>query len=128
MKKRVLIPIIIAIVIGLLAGGYFLDIGGVKTAIDQKIAERAQLGPAQKLDKSLTNKLKQENGILDGRIYTQDNMAFGAVVVKSDINEQDAKSLAQKYANELKTKYKDKKVNVQVVTSDNRNLANITID
>jgi PBP1b-binding outer membrane lipoprotein LpoB len=78
-------------------------------------------------NKELTKKVKEEQGVLDGQMYTQNGMAVGTLVLDKKVSDSDAKKLAEKYAKELKEEYKDMKVNVQAVR-DGKNVANITLD
>ncbi|MGG3841610.1 hypothetical protein [Anoxybacillus kestanbolensis] len=80
-----------------------------------------------KQNKELTKKVKEENGVLNGQVYTQNGMAVGTLVLDKKVSDADAKKLAEKYAKELKEEYKDMKVNVQAVR-DGKNVANITLD
>jgi hypothetical protein len=48
------------------------------------------------------------------------------MVIKEGTSDKEAKDLAQKYANDLKKKYKNMQVNVMAVR-DNKNIANITV-
>lgn len=80
-----------------------------------------------KQNKELTKKVKEEEEVLDGQVYTQDGMAVGTLVLDKKVSDADAKKLAEKYAKELKEEYKDMKVNVQAVR-DGKNVANITLD
>lgn len=80
-----------------------------------------------KQNKELTKKVKEEEEVLDGQVYTQDDMAVGTLVLDKKVSDADAKKLAEKYAKELKEEYKDMKVNVQAVR-DGKNVANITLD
>jgi hypothetical protein len=78
-------------------------------------------------NKELTKKVKEEEGVLDGQVYTQNGMAVGTLVLDKKVSDADAKKLAEKYAKELKEEYKDMKVNVQAVRAG-KNVANITLD
>ncbi|MGG3162158.1 hypothetical protein ABEO87_10920 [Geobacillus stearothermophilus] len=78
-------------------------------------------------NKELTKKVKEEKGVLNGQVYTQNGMAVGTLVLDKKVSDADAKKLAEKYAKELKEEYKDMKVNVQAVR-DGKNVANITLD
>lgn len=80
-----------------------------------------------KQNKELTKKVKEEEGVLDGQVYTQNGMAVGALVLDKKVSDAYAKKLAEKYAKELKEEYKDMKVNVQAVR-DGKNVANITLE
>lgn len=78
-------------------------------------------------NKELTKKVKEEKGVLNGQVYTQNGMAVGTLVLDKKVSDADAKKLAEKYAKELKEEYKDMKVNVQAVR-DGKNVANITLE
>lgn len=78
-------------------------------------------------DKNYTKDLKSEKEVLDGQIYVQNKMVMGAIMVKENVSDKDAKALAQKYVDELKKTYKGMKINVQAVKK-NKNVANITIN
>jgi hypothetical protein len=80
-----------------------------------------------KQNKELTKKVKEEKGVLNGQVYTQNGMAVGTLVLDKKVSDADAKKLAEKYAKELKEEYKDMKVNVQAVRAG-KNVANITLE
>lgn len=80
-----------------------------------------------KQNKELTKKLKEEKGVLNGQVYTQNGIAVGTLVLDKKASDTEAKKLAEKYAKELKEEYKDMKVNVQAVRGG-KNVANITVD
>jgi len=80
-----------------------------------------------KQNKELTKKVKEEKGVLNGQVYTQNGVAVGTLVLDKKVSDADAKKLAEKYAKELKEEYKDMKVNVQAVR-DGKNVANITLE
>ncbi|UPT60685.1 hypothetical protein GK107_15660 [Geobacillus thermoleovorans] len=80
-----------------------------------------------KQNKELTKKVKEEKGVLNGQVYTQNGMAVGTLVLDKKVSDADAKKLAEKYAKELKEEYKDMKVNVQAVRGG-KNVANITLE
>jgi PBP1b-binding outer membrane lipoprotein LpoB len=92
----------------------------VTTAKEEQTSELVQ-------NKELTKKVKEEEGVLDGQVYTQDGMAVGTLVLDKKVSDADAKKLAEKYSKELKEEYKDMKVNVQAVR-DGKNVANITLE
>lgn len=77
-------------------------------------------------DTDKTAKLKKEKSILNGKVYVQNNRAIATMVIKEGTSDKEAKDLAQKYANDLKKKYKNMQVNVMAVR-DNKNIANITV-
>jgi hypothetical protein len=80
-----------------------------------------------KQNTELTEKVKEEKGVLNGQVYTQNGMAVGTLVLDKKVSDADAKKLAEKYAKELKEEYKDMKVNVQAVRGG-KNVANITLE
>ncbi|UOE76120.1 hypothetical protein [Parageobacillus thermoglucosidasius] len=80
-----------------------------------------------KQNKELTERVKEEKGILNGQVYTQNGMAVGTLVLDKKVSDADAKKLAEKYAKEIKEEYKDMKVNVQAVRGG-KNVANITLE
>jgi hypothetical protein len=80
-----------------------------------------------KQNKELTKKVKEEEEVLDGQVYTQNGFAIGTLMLDKKVSDKDAKKLAEKYAKELKEEYKDMKVNVQAVR-DGKNVANITLE
>ncbi|MCX7922481.1 MAG: hypothetical protein N3B21_10800 [Clostridia bacterium] len=84
----------------------------------------AQL-PKIERDTSLTQKLKKESVVLDGQVYIQGDRANGCIIIKDGVKDQEAVRVAQKYAAELRKIYKGKKINVQAVSRDGKNLANI---
>ncbi|PRR85677.1 hypothetical protein [Clostridium luticellarii] len=77
-------------------------------------------------DTDKTAKLKKEKSILNGKVYVQNNRAIATMVIKEGTSDKEAKDLAQKYANDLKKKYKNMQVNVMAVRN-NKNIANITV-
>ena len=68
-----------------------------------------------KQNNELTMKLKAEKGVMDGQVYTQNNMAIGTLVLDRSISNEAAQKLAEKYVAELKREYKNMRVNVQAV-------------
>lgn len=97
--------------------------GGKTKKDNQNATQQQELKIKQ--NKELTKKVKDEEGVLDGQVYEQDNMAYGTLVLDKKVSNKDAKQLAEKYASELKDEYKGKKVNVQAVRNG-KNVANIT--
>ncbi len=75
-------------------------------------------------EEQLTEKLLKEEGVSTGRIYIQDNKVYCAISFKEQSDTGNAKKLAQRYADELKKTYKDKKINVQAVQKG-KNIADI---
>jgi hypothetical protein len=88
----------------------------------------AETGPTQqKQDKELTKDLTSEKIVQGGQVYFQGDYVIAVIIVKKGTKEKTVKDLAQKYANSMKKKYKDKSVNVQAVL-DGKNVANITLE
>lgn len=85
---------------------------------DEKTTEKNEL---------LTEKVENEEGVLAGQVYTQENIAIGTLLLDKSVSDEDAKKLAEKYAKEIKEEYQDMKVNVQAVR-DGENVANITLE
>lgn len=80
-----------------------------------------------KQNEDLTKKIQDEKGVIDGQAYEQDGTAIGTLLLEKDVSDDDAKKLAERYADEIKKEYKDLPVNVQAVR-DGENVANITLD
>lgn len=95
--------------------------------------------PKQKVeDKAMTEKLQKEKIVKGSKVYISGDTIIGAVIMKKDVPEKEAKKkaqdLANKYAQELKKEYKNlqeeykgMKINVQVV-QNGKNLANVLIE
>jgi hypothetical protein len=66
----------------------------------------------EKLDRNLTNKLRNESIVQSGKIYIKGDQAIATITVKKGTFEKMIKDVSVKYATSLKQKYKDKKVNV----------------
>ncbi|MCQ6276064.1 hypothetical protein JMM81_14075 [Bacillus sp. V3B] len=56
-------------------------------------------------------KVKEEKGVIDGQVYTQDNMAIGTLVLDRSISDEAAQKLAEKYVDRVQ----GMRVNVQAV-------------
>lgn len=93
----------------------------------EETAAKKEQANEPKQNKELTERVKEEKGVLNGQVYTQNGMAVGTLVLDKKVSDADAKKLAEKYAKELKEKYKDMKVNVQAVRGG-KNVANITLE
>lgn len=78
-------------------------------------------------DVELTEDIRGEEEIIDGRVYEHEDYMIGTMIIEKGVGQAKIDELAQKYANQLKEKYPDKKVNVQAV-QDGVNVANITLD
>lgn len=86
-----------------------------------------QVGNESEENQEMTMKVKDEEGVLNGQVYTQDDVAIGTLVLDKSVSDEDAKKLAEKYAKEIKEEYQDTKVNVQAVR-DGENVVNITLE
>ncbi|MDR7870248.1 MAG: hypothetical protein RIN55_05265 [Tissierellaceae bacterium] len=77
-------------------------------------------------DVDLTQRLLDDEDISDGQIYIRDEWAIGAIILEDNVSKDRAQEIAQQYAEEIKNKYNDKKVNVQVILNG-ENVANIEL-
>lgn len=126
-KTKVIGLIIIIVVIIAGITGYFYHKKLVESRDPVKIAqakEDKKLGITE--DESKTKKLKKEDIILNGRVYTQNNKVIVTMVVKEGVSDQKVKELAQGYGENLKKKYEKMPVTVMAVR-DNKMVANITV-
>ncbi|MEA4826333.1 MAG: hypothetical protein VB130_06835 [Clostridium sp.] len=78
-------------------------------------------------DKNYTEDLKKEKEISNGQVYVQNNTVIATMIIKDGVKKEEAKALAEKYANNLKKTYKGMPINVQAVQNGN-NVANITLN
>ena len=78
-------------------------------------------------DENYTTDLKKEKEIKDGQVYIQNDTVMCVMIINDDVKEADAKELLNKYAKELKEKYKDMPVNAQAVLNG-KNIGNIILD
>jgi predicted nucleotidyltransferase len=76
-----------------------------------------------KQDNKLTEQLKKEKEILDGRIYVLNGSLFGTMIIKNEIKQADIDNLVEKYGNEIRKAYKDCQINIQAVQGG-KNVAN----
>ena len=79
---------------------------------------------AKTLEDQLTDELKKEAEVKSGKVYIQEGTVVCTMIIKEDANTENAKKLAQRYADKLKQTYKDKPVNVQAVQKG-KNIADI---
>ena len=79
------------------------------------------------VDKSFTDDLLKEKGVVGGQIYLQNGTVVGVILADKAANAKDIEAIATKYSKEMKSTYKTMKVNVQAV-QDGKNVANITLD
>jgi hypothetical protein len=62
-------------------------------------------------DQELTKKLTSEKVVQSGKVYLTGDQAIASITVKKGTDEKTYKELATKYANTLKQKYNNKKIN-----------------
>lgn len=120
-----LIIIIVIIIAGI--AGYFYHKKIVESRDPVKIEAAKtdkKLGITE--DESKTKKLKKEDIILNGRVYTQDNKVIVTMVIKEGVSDEKVKELAQEYGKNLKEKYEKMPVTVMAVR-DNKKVVDITI-
>lgn len=108
----------------------FLLVAGCSNNEDpnpQETESQEQNEQSQEIEQNeeLTKQVRDEDGVIDGQVYEQNGMAIGTLVLEADVSDEDAKKLAERYAEEIKEEYKDLPVNVQAVR-DGENVANIT--
>jgi len=127
MKKKILSILLVMFVLLVVSTGCSKDHKSTEKDNTSKTKTHQLKNNDIRQDKNLTKKVKDEKGVLNGQVYKQNGMVIGTLVLDNKVSDKDAKALAQKYVNELKSKYKDKKVNVQAVR-DGKNVANITKD
>lgn len=120
MKKKIIAGVFSALLI--VAGCSNNEDPKPKETENQEQNEQSQ---EIKQNEELTKKVRDEDGVIDGQVYEQDGMAIGTLVLDKKVSDNDAKKLAEKYAEELEEEYKDMKINVQAVR-DGENVANIT--
>jgi hypothetical protein len=61
-------------------------------------------------DQELTKKLTAETIVQSGKVYLTGDNAIASITFKDGTNDKAIKELSTKYANTLKQKYKDKKI------------------
>jgi hypothetical protein len=76
-----------------------------------------------KQDNDLTDRLKKEKEILDGRIYTLNGNVYGTMIIKNEIKQSEIDDLVNKYGVEIRKAYKECKINIQAV-QNGKNVAN----
>lgn len=96
------------------------------TAEKQKEVAKQKEAAKITTDTDKTAQLKKEKAIFNGQVYVQNNRAIATMIIKSGVSDKEAKDLAQKYAQDLKKKYKNMQVNVMAVR-DNKNIVNLTV-
>jgi preprotein translocase subunit SecF len=73
----------------------------------------------QKQDRELTGKVIKEEHVLNASVEIKEKEAFAAVVLKDNAPNEVGRKITEKYAKELKNKYKNKKIIVQVIKNGN---------
>lgn len=81
----------------------------------------------QKIDEALTDQVKEEAGVSAGRVYEQGDYVIGTMAIEEGVSQEEIDQLAEKYAQAIKKKYPNKKVNVQAIQG-NENVANVTLE
>lgn len=79
---------------------------------------------AKTREDQFTDELLKESEIKSGKVYIQDDVVVCTMIIKDDANTENAKKLAQRYADKLKNAYNGKQVNVQAVQKG-KNIADI---
>ena len=97
-----------------------------KATIEQE-ADKENTTPTEKENEALTKKILDEEGVMGGRVYEQNGTAIGILMLEKEVTDEDAKKLAERYADEIKSEYKDLPVNVQAIR-DGENVANLQLD
>ncbi len=92
--------------------------------INQDGNDEGTTKPDQDVD--LTAKLLSDEEVSDGQIYLRKEWAIGVMTLKDEVSVERAKEKADEYGQQIKEKYPDKKVNVQVVLNG-ENVANIEL-
>lgn len=75
-------------------------------------------------DAALTKKVLKEKHVVAGQIYVRDKMVIGAIVMDKSSTKAYAKEIGTKYMKEIKTKYKNMKANIQII-SNGKSLINL---
>jgi hypothetical protein len=83
------------------------------TPISSEIAKKLKIV----LNKDLTLTVKKEKHVLGGQIYVQNNIVIGAIVMDTGATASYAKIIGQKYLKLIKKKYKNTRINIQLVSN-----------
>ncbi|MFS1517103.1 hypothetical protein V1503_11660 [Bacillus sp. SCS-151] len=78
-------------------------------------------------NEDLTKQLEDEEGVISGQVYVNDDTAVGTLVLEDNVSDQDAKEIAEKYADKLKNEYNNMTINVQAIRGG-ENVENILIE
>ncbi|KAB3529681.1 hypothetical protein [Alkaliphilus serpentinus] len=90
-----------------------------------EISDKPQEEVEEVTDEEITSEIQQEEGVIGGKVYESDEYMVGTMVIEKGVSQERINQLAAKYADQLKEKYPDKKINVQAV-QDGKNVAEIT--
>lgn len=128
MKKSLKKLGVIAVILTLFVSFTACSFGKSSTDNTQKTSQNAKKAQEAKItvNESKTAQLKKEKTLMNGKVYVQNNRAIATMVVKSGVSDSEVKTLAQKYAKDLKAEYKNMPVSVMAVR-DNKNVANVII-
>jgi len=128
MKMKIMIGVLgaLLLVTGCSADKEKPEVTTDKTPIEQ-VTDKENDTPTEKENEALTKKIQDEKGVMGGRVYEQDGTAIGILMLEKEVNDVDAKKLAERYAEEIKEEYKDLPVNVQAIR-DGENVANILLE
>jgi hypothetical protein len=77
-------------------------------------------------DQDLTKKLTSEKIVQGGQVYLQGGNAIASIIAKKGTDEKTIKDLAKKYADTMKQKYSNKKINV-IAFMEDKVIANISL-
>lgn len=72
-------------------------------------------------------KIQNEKAVSDGQVYERDGTAVGTLLLDKEVSDEDAKKLAERFADEIKKEYKALPVNEKAVR-DGENVASVTLD
>ncbi|WP_026477315.1 hypothetical protein [Alkaliphilus transvaalensis] len=81
----------------------------------------------ENVDRELTEELVAEDEVINGQVYEQDDVVIGTMIIEEGVSQEDIDRIANKYADQLKEKYPNKRVNVQAVQGG-QNVANIMLE
>jgi hypothetical protein len=112
-----------------------VPIGCSKASNDQSSAPSSTQGgksqspstaAVQKQDQDLTKKLTSEKIVQSGQVYLAGDDAVAVMIIKKGTDEKTTKDLATQYANTLKKKYSNKKINTHAFI-EGKEIAHITL-
>ncbi|WP_250886505.1 hypothetical protein [Bacillus sp. SM2101] len=101
-------------------------IGCTNDEVEKNETEQ-QEGAHANQNEDLTKQLEGEEGVISGQVYVNDDTAVGTLVLEDNVSDQDAKEIAEKYADKLKNEYNNMTINVQAVRGG-ENVENILIE